>query len=76
MVRLWNGEDAQWRAELRTDMEEMKTRVGDEPRQLLVEFPGSSLADESCARVRVRFKGGEPPEAVMKINDTLLNIIP
>lgn len=50
--------------------------VAEEPRQLLVEFPGSSLADESCARVRVRFKGGKPPEAVMKINDTLLNIIP
>lgn len=45
-------------------------------RQLMVEFPGSSLADESCARVRVRFKGGEPPEAVMKLNDTLLQIIP
>ena len=48
----------------------------EEGQQLLVEFPGSALADESCARVRVRFKGGNPPEAVMKLNDTLMSIIP
>ena len=50
--------------------------VEEEGQQLLVEFPGSALADESCARVRVRFKGGNPPEAVMKLNDTLMSIIP
>ena len=50
--------------------------VEEKGRQLLVEFPGSALADESCARVRVRFKGGNPPEAVMKLNDTLMSIIP
>lgn len=50
--------------------------VEEEAGRLLVEFPGASTVDESCARVRVRFKGGDPPEAVMKINDTLMNIIP
>jgi len=50
--------------------------VAEEPRQLLVEFPGSSQTDESCARVRVLFKGSDPPEAVMKLNDTLLSILP
>lgn len=44
--------------------------------QLLVEFPGSLQGTEGCAHVRVRFKGGEAPEAVMKLNDTLLSIIP
>ena len=44
--------------------------------QLLVEFPGSLQAEGGCAHVRIRFKSGEPPEAVMKLNDTFLSIIP
>jgi len=44
--------------------------------QLLVELPGSGQAAEGCAHVRIRFQNGEPPEAVMKLNDTLLSIIP
>lgn len=44
--------------------------------QLIVEFPGSVQQAEDCAHVRIRFKSGDPPEAVMKLNDTLLTIIP
>lgn len=44
--------------------------------QLIVEFPGSVQQSEDCAHVRIRFKSGDPPEAVMKLNDTLLTIIP
>lgn len=44
--------------------------------QLLVEFPGSIQNSEECAHVHVRFKSGEPPEAVMKLNDKFLSIIP
>lgn len=45
-------------------------------KQLLVELPGAAPDGEDCARIRVRFKGGEPPEAVMKLNDTLIKLIP
>lgn len=45
-------------------------------KQLLLELPGTTSDGEDCARIRVRFKGGEPPEAVMKLNDTLIKLIP
>lgn len=54
---------------------EKEGRVGG-PRQILIESPGSFTAEKDRAHIRIKFKGGEPPEAVMKLNDTLLNIIP
>lgn len=57
-------------------LQEITEDVGQDAGQLLVEFPGSFQETENCAHVRVRFKSDEPPEAVMKLNDTLLSIIP
>lgn len=56
--------------------QELTKEEGQDASQLMVEFPGSIQQTEDCAHVRIRFKSGEPPEAVMKLNDTLLTIIP
>lgn len=48
----------------------------DEIQQMVVDLPGSLTSERDCARIHIKFKGGDPPEAVMKLNDTLLNIIP
>lgn len=62
--------------ELEIDFPLRLREVTEDAGQLLVEFPGSTQEAKGCAHVRVRFKSGEPPEAVMKLNDTLLNILP
>jgi len=62
--------------ELEMDFPLRMQELSEDERQLLVDLPGSALSDEGCARVKIRFKGGEPPEAVMKLNDTLLKVIP
>ena len=36
MVKLWNGEDVQWRLTLQLDGKAGTLELGDEPRQLLV----------------------------------------
>lgn len=50
--------------------------IDDGEKQLLVDLPGAFTAEKDRVRVRIKFKGGEPPEAVLKLNETLLNIIP
>jgi len=62
--------------ELEMDFPLRLQALKEEAGQLMVELPGTVTLSEDCARVKVRFKGGEPPEAVMKLNDTLLRIIP
>ncbi len=62
--------------ELEMDFPLRMQELKDDENQLLVDLPGSALSDEDCARVKIRFKGGDPPEAVMKLNDTLMRIIP
>lgn len=57
-------------------LQELINGAEEKASELMVEFPGSIQEKEKCAHVRIRFKNGEPPEAVMKLNDTLLSIIP
>lgn len=46
------------------------------PEALLVELTPVEGQSENGARMRLRFKGGESPQALMKLNDLLTRIIP
>lgn len=62
--------------ELEIDFPLRFQEITEDAGQLLVEFPGSVQDAADCAHVHIRFKSGEPSEAVMKLNDTFLSIIP
>ena len=66
MVKLWNGEEVQWRLALRPDGKSGALEMGDEPRQLLVHLgEGEKLKAEDLRRAaakaaaQVRSLGGE-----------------